>query len=175
MNLKELIKSKGWESQTAAEVVALANAKTVQRVDAQQYTWAGVAVLVGAVNAEILRITLETNNLGWVVHQLGGSGLQLSDPTTQALLQTFVQNPQLTFCTTLAEQGIKMISPWEEAGGVQDVTTQDVQLELDSIAFETNVSTMLQRMSTKFNQAVPQIQNGMLANWEAVVQHFSEV
>jgi hypothetical protein len=113
-----------YETKTNAELVAILNEKTIEKTDDQLYTWSGVALIAGAVGAESLRVALEQNNLGWVVHQLGGSGIQLSNPLVQQVLLGFAQ-AGLPGCDVLATTGRRMISVAEQSGlGI--VTESDV-------------------------------------------------
>jgi hypothetical protein len=113
-----------YQSKTNAELVAILNQKTIEKIDEQLYTWSGVALIAGAVGAESLRVALEQNNLGWVVHQLGGSGIQLSNPLVQQVLLGF-DRAGVPGCELLASTGRRMISVAEQSGlGI--VTESDV-------------------------------------------------
>ena len=117
-----------WETATAAQIANAINAKTIEVVDQQLYTWAGVALVVGPQGAEAFRLALEGNGMGWVVHQLGGSGIQLSNPLVQQALLGFVQK-EVPGADLLAATGKKLVSMAEQAG-LQDVSTADVQAGL---------------------------------------------
>lgn len=80
-----------WQNKTAAEILTALQAETIPFIDPQQWTWAGVALVAGPDGAEGLRMALDANQLGWAVHQLGGSGLQLSADSVQPILYAFAQ------------------------------------------------------------------------------------
>jgi len=144
MTLAELIVRKGWNGKAASEVMSLANAESVEVVDDQMYTWAGVAEIVGPVGAEALRLALDANGVGWAVHQLGGSGVQLSHPLVQSMLLGFAQ-ANVPGCAELAAVGIHNESPWKNAGGESDVTLQeseDAVLSVNTSDRITNASAL---------------------------------
>ncbi len=85
---------------TAQEAYGSITTPSVEVRDDQLYTWAGIALLAGAVGAESLRVALDQNGLGWVVHQLGGSGVQLSNELVQQVLLSFAQ-ANVPGCATL--------------------------------------------------------------------------
>ncbi len=137
MNLIDLIKGvDDWQNKTAAQIATVLNALSVQVSDPQLYTWAGVALIAGPEGAEAFRVALESNGMGWAVHQLGGSGLQLSNPLTQAALAAFAtgflpSNPTAqTAAQLLKDTGIYYISPWQNAGYEGSVTELAVRKEL---------------------------------------------
>jgi len=114
--LANLIKSvPDYQTKTAAEITSAINAETIPVIDSQMYTWAGVALIAGPTGAEGLRLALEGNGMGWVVHQLGGSGLQLSDALSQQVLIGFAQ-AGVPGCAELAWQGKHFISMGAQAG-----------------------------------------------------------
>jgi hypothetical protein len=104
-----------WVELNAQEIADLLNAKIIEKIDDQLYTWAGVALIAGAEGAEAFRLALEQNNLGWAVHQLGGSGIQLSNPLVQQVLLGFAQ-AGLPGAESLALAGKRMVSMMENAG-----------------------------------------------------------
>jgi hypothetical protein len=130
---------------TDEQIAAALNAASVQRVDQQLYTWAGVALIVGPHNAEALRVALEANSMGWVVHQLGGSGIQLSNPMVQAALLGFSQTG-VPGCSQLAAQGVSLISVLAQAG-LPAATAADVNLAL----FEDSKASLIQAAADRYN------------------------
>ena len=104
--------------------------ESVQVRDDQLYTWAGVALIVGPQNAEALRLALESNGMGWAVHQLGGSGLQLSNELVQQALLGFAQTG-VPGCAELAAKGVTLVAPWQSMGLSQEPTLQEVQEAFD--------------------------------------------
>lgn len=116
MELANVIESiPEWQTRAASQLVSLLNDPTIEIVDPQLYTWAGVGLIAGAVGAEGLRLGLEGNGLGWVVHQLGGSGIQLSNPLMQQVLIGLAQ-AGVPGCAALAQTGIHYVSPMQQAG-----------------------------------------------------------
>lgn len=146
MNLKALVKTvSDWQNKTAVEIAAVLNTQSVEVRDDQMYTWAGVAVAIGSDNADALRVFMETHNLGWAVHQLGGSGIQLSYPATQAMLSGLI-GAGVVGADTLMWIGIHYISPYVNDGGVGEVTDVEVQTVLDSIASDDAVIALNARI-----------------------------
>lgn len=127
----DLIKSiDDWQNKTAAEIVTELNAATIEYVDPQLYTWAGVALIAGPTGAEGLRIALDQNGMGWAVHQLGGSGLQLSNDLVHQALLGFAQ-AGVPGCAELAATGKRLISKMENAG-FPPATVEQVEAALFS-------------------------------------------
>ena len=139
MSLRSLIEQLG-SDKTATELVVLLNAESVEVRDNQLYTWAGVALAVGPTNAEYLRLALESNGIGWAVHQLGGSGIQLSLDLTQGMLNQFAQGG-VPGCAELALIGVHHVSPFVANGGEGLVTTEQVQAALLEIQKESLIGT----------------------------------
>lgn len=139
MSLKALIEELG-SDKTAAELVALLNAQTVEVVDPQLYTWAGVALIAGPDGAENFRIALEANGMGWAVHQLGGSGLQLSHPLTQQALTAFAA-ANVPGAALLKAAGIHYVSPYVNDGGEGLVTESQVNAALLQLQKEQLIET----------------------------------
>jgi hypothetical protein len=124
MILQQLIQSGNFAS--AQEAFDAITTQTVEVRDDQLYTWAGVALVGGPVAAESLRIALEQNGMGWAVHQLGGAGLQLSNPLVQgALLQ--LSQAGVPGCTELAAKGLTLIPLWQSAGLSVEPMLRDVE------------------------------------------------
>jgi hypothetical protein len=72
-------------------VVAKLNELSIVSYDNDMYTWAGIALTAGPEAAESLRVALEQNGMGWVVHQFGGTGLQLTNPLVRQAIEGFIQ------------------------------------------------------------------------------------
>ena len=114
--LIDLIKAvPNYQTKTASEITTILNDATIVVLDNQMYTWAGIALLAGPVGAEGLRLALEGNGMGWVVHQLGGSGIQLSNDLVQQVLLGFAQ-AGVPGCALLASTGKSFVSPATQAG-----------------------------------------------------------
>lgn len=123
MSLQSLIREGNYATAQEAFDAITDASETV--TDDQLYTWAGVALLVGPVGAESLRVALEQNGMGWVVHQLGGSGIQLSDELVQPALMGFAQ-ANISGASILAAQGVSLKAPWEVDGIASEPTLQQV-------------------------------------------------
>lgn len=137
-----------YQNLTTQQIVDFLNAASVQRVDDQLYTWAGVALIVGPQAAEDLRLALESNGMSWVVHQLGGSGIQLSNPMVQAALLGFSQTG-VPGCSQLAAQGVSLVSVLTQAG-LPPATADDVRLAL----FEDSKASLIQAAADRYNSFV---------------------
>lgn len=152
MSLRTLIENLGADK-TAAELVALLNAQSVEIIDEQLYTWAGVALIAGPDGAENFRIALEANGMGWAVHQLGGSGLQLSHPLTQQALAAF-EAGNVPGASLLKAAGIHYVSPYVADGGVGLVSEPQVQAELDLILLQAQKQSLIDSGAQAWNAFV---------------------
>lgn len=123
MSLQSLIREGNYATAQEAYDAITDESETV--TDDQLYTWAGVALLVGPVGAESLRVALEANGMGWVVHQLGGSGIQLSNELVQQALMGFAQ-ANVPGADVLAAQGVSQKAPWQVDGIATEPTLQQV-------------------------------------------------
>ena len=129
MSLQSLIQQGNYQSaQVAYDAITT---PSVERRDDELYTWAGVALIAGAVGAETLRIALQENGMGWVVHQLGGGGIQLSNELVQQALLGFAQ-AGLPGCAELAATGISFITPWQSVG-ITEPTLEQVTEAWESV------------------------------------------
>ena len=124
MSLQQLIREGNYA--TAQEAFEAITAASEIVTDDQLYTWAGVALLVGPVGAESLRVALEQNGMGWVVHQLGGTGIQLSNKLVQQALMGFTQ-ANLPGADILAAQGVSTQAPWQVDGLASEPTLEQVE------------------------------------------------
>ena len=123
MSLQSLIREGNYATAQEAFNAITTASETV--TDDQIYTWAGVALLVGPIGAESLRVALEQNGMGWVVHQLGGSGIQLSNELVQQALMGFSQ-ANVPGASILARQGVSLKAPWQVNGIASEPTLQQV-------------------------------------------------
>lgn len=153
----DLIKSiDDWQNKTAAEIAAELNAANIEYVDPQLYTWAGVALIAGPVGAESLRIALEQNGMGWAVHQLGGSGLQLSNDLVQQALLGFAQ-AGVAGASLLASTGKRMISKATQAG-LPPVTESEVSEVLSAMRLQADKAAMMAAGSARWNAFVDAVE-----------------
>lgn len=148
--IKELIQLvDGWESKTVGQITSALNTPSVEVRDDSMYTWAGIALLIGPEGAEGLRVALESNGMGWVVHQLGGSGIQLSNPMVQGAMTLFGNS--LPGATTLKEAGIKTVSIWTADGRSGSATNADVQAGLNALEHDNRKATLKQAGAARWN------------------------
>lgn len=153
----DLIKSiEDWQNKTAAEIVTELNAATIEYVDPQLYTWAGVVLIAGPVGAESLRIALEQNGMGWAVHQLGGSGLQLSNDLVQQALLGFAQ-ANVSGAALLASTGKRMISKATQAG-LPPVTEAEVSASLSELQLQADKAALMAAGSARWNAFVDAVE-----------------
>ena len=123
MSLTNLIRSGDYA--TAQEAFDAITTPSIEVRDDQLYTWSGVALVVGPQAAEGLRLALLANGLGWVVHQLGGLGIQLSNELVQQALLGFAQ-AGLPGGAELAAKGISLLAPWQVDGIETEPTIEEV-------------------------------------------------
>lgn len=158
MELQKVIASlPGWETKTALQLVGLLNDPTVVQIDNDLYTWAGVALVVGSAGADVLRLALEGNGCTWAVYQLGGKGLQLSHPDTQALLSQFAQ-AGVPGANTLALAGIHYESPAQHAG-LPPATLRQVEESVALLNLEVQKAQMRQEGAARYNVYIDAIDN----------------
>lgn len=131
-----------WQTRTAEEIVSLLNDPVILVVDPALYTWAGVATIAGPVGAESLRVALEANNMGWVVHQLGGSGIQLSHPDVQLALAGFAA-AGVPGADLLKATGVRHVSEMQRAG-LDPADVASVQLAVRKQTLEDAATDRLQ-------------------------------
>jgi hypothetical protein len=91
MRVSDLIEQlDDWQTKTIDEVWAELNAIQHQYLDNDNYTWGGVADVLGNGSTEALRYVLENNGSKWAVYALSGlPGLQLTRPEIQQVLYSF--------------------------------------------------------------------------------------
>lgn len=145
MSLQSLVQAGNYESAQAAYNAI--TTPSIERRDDQLYTWAGVAIIAGAVGAESLRVALEQNGMGWAVHQLGGSGLQLSNPLVQQALLAFAQ-ANVPGSAELAATGISQVTPWQSAG-ITEPTLDEVQKAWTIDKARRDMAAILQPVQVK--------------------------
>jgi hypothetical protein len=157
MNLKALVQTvSDWRNKTAVEIAAVLNTQSVEVRDDQMYTWAGVALAITSTNAENMRIFMEANGLGWAVHQLGGSGIQLSYPATQDMLTNLIA-AGVVGADTLKWIGIHYISPYANDGGVGEVTELEVQAVIDQLILEARIINATALANERMANAVDKV------------------
>jgi hypothetical protein len=156
MTLQSLIQSGNYESPQAAYNAI--TSPTIEVRDDDLYTWAGVALVGGPVAAESLRIALEQNGMGWAVHQLGGSGLQLSNPLVQGALLQLAQ-AGVPGCAELASTGISFVTPWQQAG-IEQPTLEQVTTAWNAWKAETDLANLRESLRIRFDAVLNQVGTG---------------
>jgi hypothetical protein len=153
MTLQSLIQSGNYDSPQAAYDAI--TSPSIEVRDDDLYTWAGVALVGGPVAAESLRIALEQNGMGWAVHQLGGAGLQLSNPLVQGALLQLAQ-VGVPGCAELAATGISFVTPWQQAN-IQQPTLEQVTTEWNAWKAETDLANLRESLRIRFDAVLNQI------------------
>ena len=132
MNLQDVIASiDGWEVASASELLSVLSTPSIQYVDAQNYTWSGIADVLGNDATERLRLALEQGST-WAIYALSGNpGLQLSRPDIQEKLYLLESSGAVPGAEILAKHVRRMISPLE-LHGIQ-ATLEEVQVALQEM------------------------------------------
>lgn len=126
MTLREYIVAQGWLALPASEVHRRMNETIVGQPNEQRYTFSGTADLIGAADNEDLKNTLAASGLTWVVEQLGGDGLPLSDARVQAVLLAFEQAGK-AWAKTLRLKGIPAFTRYETYVAPGECTLQMIE------------------------------------------------
>ena len=72
------------DGESLADYTARMNVRNNERRDATRYTFSGLATRIGRAGVNELHSILKQHGEGWEVIQLGGGGMDLSHPETQA-------------------------------------------------------------------------------------------
>ena len=129
ISLKKIIASLQYRTKTPEQILLQLNDKNILYEDHSPWTWAGIASVVGNAGAESLRLALESHGMGWAVHQLGGSGLDLSLNDVQYALYAL------------------------EASGVEGMQNVALSVKrMQSILEKNNISTDIQEVTTIVGQ-----------------------
>jgi hypothetical protein len=127
--LKKIINSLQYRTKTPEQIFSQLNDKNILYEDHIPWTWAGIAAVVGNTGAESLRIALENHGMGWAVHQLGGSGLDLSLNDVQYALYAL------------------------EASGVEGMQQVALSVKrMQSILEKNNISTDIEEVTLTINE-----------------------
>lgn len=164
MSLSNLIRSGNYA--TVQEAFNAITTPSIEVRDDQLYTWSGVALTIGPQAAEGLRLALLANGLGWVVHQLGGLGIQLSNELVQQALLGFVQ-AGLPGCSDLAAKGISRQAPWQSAG-LTEPTLADVESAFAEVEAEKTKEALRLRLDAAWNQIGTSEQPQAIAELRAI-------
>jgi len=164
MTLYDIVAQGNYPS--ASDAYTAITTDNVEVRDDQLYTWAGVALVVGPQNAEALRLALDANGMGWAVHQLGGSGLQLSNELVQTALLAFASSG-VPGCGQLAAVGIHYVTPYEQAELPQP-TQQDVTLVWNQWKTDSDLAAQKLDLQTRFDAILNQV--GTVEQPQAVIE-----
>lgn len=128
-DLQGYIVNQSWTNRTAQQIFDELTTKTATVVDSAKYTWSGIADVVGEESTEAIRVALEANGLGWVVPQLGGAGLTLSDARVQAALGALA-TAGVPGCQTLKDRVVQQRSKWNSLTPDDEPTLSAVETAL---------------------------------------------
>jgi len=135
MSISNLIQSvASWQTKTPEQLLAALSDPSVLVLDSRLYTWAGVAAIAGDAGASALCSKLIEFGKLWAVHQLGGTGLDLSNEEIQQQLY-FLDSVGVPGMIALAQTARKHVSPLEQAG--LDATVEQVAEALDDLLHPT--------------------------------------
>jgi hypothetical protein len=112
MRVSDLIEQlDDWQTKTIDEVWTELNELAWQYLDSDNYTWGGVADVLGNDGTEALRAALENNGSKWAVYALGGQpGLQLTRPEIQEALYLFEAAGLVPNASKLAKHVKRVVS-----------------------------------------------------------------
>jgi hypothetical protein len=112
MRISDLIEQlDDWQTKTIDEVWVELNELAWQYLDNDNYTWGGVADVLGNNGTEALRSALENNGSKWAVYALGGQpGLQLTRPEIQEALYLFEAAGLVSNSSKLAKHVKRVVS-----------------------------------------------------------------
>jgi hypothetical protein len=144
-----------WQTKTAAQLLAELQAETIPYIDTDLWTWAGVALVAGPEGAEGLRLALESNNMGWAVHQFGGSGLLLSSDQVQPVLYAFAQAgvPNMDVLARHVKRNVSVI----ESQSLGNVTIDLVSAALAQLTLEATKSDMRSAAAIRYNDYIASV------------------
>jgi hypothetical protein len=136
-----------------AGVVAILNTPSIEQRDDDLYTWAGIALLAGPQAAEMLRVALEANGMGWAVHQFGGTGLQMTNPLVRQAVEQFIAAG--IPLQPLLDATMWLVSPAQASMG-RDVTVEDIAAYRQQLAVLARLE-MLDGFQARFDAIKNQI------------------
>jgi hypothetical protein len=139
MNLQDVIATiDGWEVASASELLSVLSTPSIQYVDAQNYTWSGIADVLGNDATERLRLALDQGST-WAIYALSGDpGLQLSRPDIQEKLYLLESSGAVPGAEILAKHVRRMISLLEFHG--LQATLENIEQALKAMHLEKDKS-----------------------------------
>ena len=151
MTLRKAIETvPNWQSLTAAELFSALTAPSVEYVDLRNYTWGGIADVLGNDTTELLNKALDEQGSSWAARALSGTpGLQLCRAEIQEKLYILDQYGIVPGAAKLAQHVRRNISIFESlaiAPSLAAVTQQlaDMQLEAKKQKIEDGWQDRLQ-------------------------------
>lgn len=138
MTLRKAIETvPNWQSLTAAELFSALTAPSVEYVDPRNYTWGGIADVLGNDTTELLNKALDEQGSSWAARALSGTpGLQLCRPEIQEKLYALDHYGIVPGAAKLAQHVCRNISILESlaiAPSLADVTQQLADMKLEAI------------------------------------------
>ncbi len=157
-----------------ADIAKMLNALTVQKTDAQRWTWAGLVLRFGAETVgqldELLKVT---PGYGWVRLLLAGGGIDFSDTHTQDSLEN-LRGILGSTVDTLKAIGIWHVSPWSDAGHEGEASAEGVATIRAEVRAAAARSTLEAKWAAVCNEIVnPSIATG--ATWADIKAAIAEV
>jgi hypothetical protein len=129
-----LMQIEDWELLTVAELHAAVSVPSVEYIDEQNYTWGGIADILGNDRTDALREALEFGST-WAIYALSGvPGLKLSRPDIQEKLYLLESSGLVPGAAILARHVRRMQSLLEKNG--LEATLEDVQRARDALLLE---------------------------------------
>ena len=133
MSLQDAIQAIGnWENFSAEQLHAMLTTPSVEYVDERNYTWGGVADVLGNDSTEALREALEAGGSKWAVFALSGNpGLQICRSDIQQKLYMLDESGAVPGVAVLAKHVRRLVSPLDVLGIL--ATLEDVQVTLQEM------------------------------------------
>lgn len=141
MTLRKAIETvPDWQSLTAAELFSALTDPSVEYVDLRNYTWGGIADVLGNDTTELLNKALDKQGSSWAARALSGTpGLQLSRPEIQEKLYALDQYGIVPGAAKLAEHVRRNISILESLSiepSFYDVANKLAEMQLELVKQE---------------------------------------
>lgn len=112
MNIYDaILRVDGWKDMPSSRLYELLTIASVEYVDRRNYTWGGIADVLGNDTSELLMNALETYGSRWAVHALSGiPGLQICRDDIQQKLYMLDQSGIVPGSAKLARHVKRMVS-----------------------------------------------------------------
>lgn len=137
MTLRKAIETVlNWQSLSAAELFSALTAPSVEYVDQRNYTWGGIADVLGNDTTELLNLALDQQGSSWAARALSGTpGLQLCRPEIQEKLYALDQYGIVPGAAQLAKhvrRNISILESLDIAPSLSDVSQQLKEMQLEA-------------------------------------------